>query len=78
MLQACDWYLIVGLGSLWLGAQITWVAPRPRQLRSGTVPTAPKGSAQAFMLFWLDQYGWLGLTLSTLGILSAGYGALCR
>lgn len=62
-----DWLIVVGLGALWLGAQIIWVAPLPRQLRRGEVPTAEKGSAAAFGLFWIDQYGWIGITLAVAG-----------
>lgn len=68
MLEGADWYLILGLGAAWLGAQIVWVAPLPRQLRGGEVPTAEKGSAAAFQLFWIDQYGWIGLTLLVGGL----------
>ena len=73
-MTTADWFIIIGLGALWLGALIVWVAPRPRQLRSGVVPTAPKGSNEAFMLFWLDQYGWLGISLCSAGLSAAGYG----
>ena len=70
-----DWLIITGLGALWLGSQIVWVAPLPRQLRRGGVPTAPKGSPQAFNLFWLDQYGYIGLVLVLAGVIlfSAGW-----
>ncbi|MGI9324411.1 MAG: hypothetical protein ACR2PZ_04275 [Pseudomonadales bacterium] len=77
-MTTADWFIIIGLGALWLGAQIVWVAPRPRQLRSGDVPTAAKGSSEAFMLFWLDQYGWLGICLCAAGLIAAGYGVLSR
>ncbi len=76
MLSSSDWWIIAGLGALWLGAQIIWVAPLPRQLRSGEKPTAAKGSSTAFMLFWLDQYGWIGISLALGGILAIGLGAL--
>ena len=66
-----NWLLIAGLGAAWLGWQIVWVAPLPRQLRRGDVPTAPKGSPEAFSLFWIDQYGWLGLALLGLGLAAA-------
>lgn len=75
-LQPDDWLVIVGLGALWLGAQIVWVAPLPRQLRRGEVPTAPKGTPQAFGLFWIDQYGYIGLTLALGGALLAIFGWL--
>lgn len=71
-----DWFLIVGLGAVWLGGQIVWVAPLPRQLRSGEKPTAEKGSAAAFGLFWIDQYGWIGLTLLAGGAALAIIGLL--
>lgn len=71
-----DWLTIVGLGAIWLGAQIIWVAPLPRQLRRGEVPTAEKGSAAAFGLFWIDQYGWIGLTLCVAGAIAVIAGRL--
>jgi hypothetical protein len=67
MWGASDWLIVLGLGAIWLGAQIIWVAPLPRQLRRGEVPTAEKGSAAAFGLFWIDQYGWIGITLAVAG-----------
>ena len=75
-LALADWLRIAGFGALWLGTQIVWVAPLPRRLRSGEVPTAPKGSPQAFGLFWLDQYGYIGLTLVVTGIVLLGAGWL--
>ena len=71
-----DWLVIVGLGAAWLGAQIVWVAPLPRQLRRGDRPVAEKGSAAAFGLFWIDQYGWIGLTLLAGGAAAALVGWL--
>jgi len=70
------WLAVIGLGCIWLGAQIVWVAPLPRQLRKGEVPTAAKGTPEAFGLFWIDQYGWLGLTLCALGVLLALVGVI--
>jgi hypothetical protein len=43
-------------------------APLPRQLRRGPTPVAEKGTPAAFGLFWMDQYGWFGVTLAVLGI----------
>ena len=68
------WLGIAGLGALWLGAQIALVAGLPRALRRGAVPSAEPGSPQAFMLFWLDQYSVIGLTLTIAGIALAGWG----
>jgi hypothetical protein len=76
MLNENDWLIILGLGAAWLGAQIVWVAPLPRQLRRGPVPRADKGSPAAFQLFWIDQYGWIGLTLLGAGLVSIALGAL--
>ncbi len=74
-LQAGDWGIIVGLGAIWLGLQILVVGRLPRALRAGPHPTAPKGSPAAFGLFWIDQYGYLGLTLAIGGALAATWGA---
>ena len=76
-----NWMLIFGLGMAWLGWQIVWVAPLPRQLRRVPVDGAageapPKDGKEAFMRFWLDQYAWIGLTLLALGLAAALAGAL--
>lgn len=76
MFEWTDWFVVCGLGAAWLGLQIVWVAPTPRQLRRGEVPSAERGSEAAFMLFWIDQYGWLGLVLSVGGLLLAAVGVL--
>ena len=75
-LQPNDWLIILGLGALWLGVQILVVGRPPRVLRPGPQPRAPKGTAEAFGLFWLDQYGTIGLTLAVGGALAALYGRL--
>jgi hypothetical protein len=74
-LGAHDWWIIVGLGAAWLGVQIVAVGRLPRALRRGPQPTAPKGSAAAFGLFWLDQYGAIGLVLAIGGLLAATWGS---
>ncbi|MCB1678430.1 MAG: hypothetical protein KDI16_07075 [Halioglobus sp.] len=71
-----EWSIIVGFGVLWLGIQIIWVAPVPRQLRRGEVPRAPRGTPEAFGLFWVDQYAWIGIGLTALGLLALGYGVI--
>jgi len=76
MLNETDWLIVLGLGAAWLGGLIVWVAPLPRQLRRGQVPQAAKGSAAAFQLFWIDQYGWIGLTLLIAGLVAIALGAL--
>ena len=60
-------YLIAaGLGLIWHGAQIVWIAPTPRQFKAD-VPKVEKGTPQAFQMFWLDQYAWIGIVLTVLG-----------
>lgn len=71
-----DWLIVVGLGAVWHGAQIIWVGGLPRQLRPGETPTAPKGTPEAFGLFWIDQYGYIGLTLALGGAAAALVGSL--
>jgi hypothetical protein len=75
-LRLHDWLIIAGLGAAWLGVQIVVVGGLPRALRSGPRPSAPKGTAAAFGLFWLDQYGFIGLTLALGGALAALWGRL--
>ncbi len=83
-------WLAIGLGCLWHGGQIVWVAPTPRLLQR-RLPHSPsqhgplqqekkaqavvsEDSAVAFQLFWLDQYAWIGITLVILGLLFCGLG----
>lgn len=71
-----DWLIVVGIGAFWLGWQIVWASPRlPRQLQRGETPKAPKGTPEAFGLFWIDQYGYIGLVLlfGGLGLALAGW-----
>jgi hypothetical protein len=69
--EASDWWIVCGLGALWLGAQILWAGRLPRALRRGPQPSAPRGTPEAFGLFWRDQYGALGLALAFGGALAA-------
>lgn len=73
-IDLAQWLGIAGLGAVWLGVQISVVAGLPRVMRRGDVPTAERGSPQAFMLFWLDQYSIIGLTLAISGVALAGWG----
>ena len=69
-----QWLGIGGAGSIWLGVQIVWVVGLPRALRRGDVPHAEPGSPQAFTLAWLDQYAYIGLALTGVGIALAAWG----
>lgn len=62
------WLIILGLGDMWLGLGILVVGGLPRQLRKGPQATAEKGTPEAFGLFWLDQYAYIGLTLALGGL----------
>ena len=73
-LESSDWLTIVGLGAAWLGVQIAVNAGLPRALRRGEVPRAEKGTSEAFMLFWMDQYSFIGLTLAIGGVVLAAVG----
>jgi hypothetical protein len=63
MIDWFAWRIIIGLGCMWLGGGIFIVKGLPRQLKRGPQPTAAKGTPEAFGLFWLDQYCYIGLTL---------------
>ena len=76
MLENTTWLIFFGLGSIWLGSQIFWVGGLPRQLQRGEVKTAEKGSERAFLLFWRDQYSWIGITLISAGIIFVLIGVL--
>lgn len=75
-LQPSDWSIIAGLGAIWLGVQIVAVGRLPRALRRGPQPRAPRGTPEAFGLFWLDQYGFLGLALALGGAIATLWGGL--
>ncbi|MFO1378243.1 MAG: hypothetical protein U1F14_14715 [Steroidobacteraceae bacterium] len=75
-LVLADWLVITGLGAAWLGWQIVAVGGLPRALRPRDEPPAPRGSPEAFLRFWLDQYCFIGLTLGLGGLVLAIGGAL--
>ena len=70
----------VGMGLLWHGLQVVWVAPVPSQLRKGTGDEGQgrsdledpadekKRQARRFQIFWLDQYAWIGIILVAMGL----------
>ncbi len=63
-----DLFVILGLAFCWMGTMVLIVGGLPRQLRRGEVPTAPPGTPEAFGLWWLDQYAYIGLTVLVLGV----------
>jgi hypothetical protein len=73
-LGSADWLIIAGLGAAWLGVQIAVNGGLPRVLRRGEVRRAEKGTPEAFMLFWMDQYSFIGLTLAVGGVVLAAVG----
>ena len=62
--------LTIGLGFLWHGALIYWVAGLPRQLKKTSKNITESDTEKSFILFWLDQYSWIGLLIIFIGILS--------
>tara|TARA_B100000809_G_C14795957_1_gene408452 strand:- start:395 stop:619 length:225 start_codon:yes stop_codon:yes gene_type:complete len=62
------WIIALGLGMAFHGLLILWVGGLPHALSSGESPSAEKGSPEAFGLFWLDQYSYIGLVLSLAGL----------
>ncbi len=75
MMSVLEWIPVVAAGALWHGWQILWVGGLPRALRRGETAQAEPGSNMAFQLFWLDQYAWIGMTLSALGLFGLLFGA---
>ena len=75
-MTVADWLVVVGLGAIWHGVQIVWVGGLPRQLRRGETATAAPGTPEAFGLFWIDQYGYIGVVLTVAGALTVVAGLL--
>ena len=75
-LPADFWAAAIGFGLIWIGALITANGGLPRQLKSGDQPAGEPGSERAFLLFWLDQYSYIGLTLLVAGAGLALWGLL--
>jgi hypothetical protein len=62
------WIVALGMGMAFHGLLILWVGGLPRALSPGESPTAEKGSPEAFGLFWLDQYSYIGVVLTLAGL----------
>ncbi|MDG2060926.1 MAG: hypothetical protein P8J93_03800 [SAR86 cluster bacterium] len=76
-MDAVFYSIVVGLGSLWLGFQIIWIAGLPKQLQSiKDSRVYSEGSKEAFMAFWFNQYAWIGFILILLGLISITVGAI--
>ena len=75
-MNGIPWFICLGCGAMWHGLQILWVEGLHRQLRKGEVERAEKGTQKAFMLFWFDQYAWIGISLSVIGIIFIIYGVI--
>lgn len=68
-------FVAIGLGLIWHGAQIIWVAPTASQFKKD-LPVLEPGSDAAFNRFWLDQYAWIGIGLVALGVFLIAVGVL--
>ena len=66
----------LGLGMVFQGALIIWVAGMPQTLMPGEAPKAEKGTPEAFGLFWIEQYRYIGLVLLLVGVALAVWGYL--
>jgi hypothetical protein len=70
------WIVALGMGMAFHGLLILWVGGLPRALSPGESPTAEKGSPEAFGLFWLDQYSYIGVVLTLAGLGLVVWGSL--
>jgi len=69
--------IVVGLGCVWLGSQIIWVAGLPKQFQFHQEKKNYEiGSEQAFMAFWFNQYAWIGAALVIFGLISISFGII--
>ena len=70
------WIVAIGMGMAFHGLLILWVGGLPNALSSGESPTAEKGSPEAFGIFWLDQYSYIGVVLTLAGLGLVVWGSL--
>ena len=68
------WLAAIGLGMTFHGLMILWVAGLPLTLQ-GRLPKAAKGTTEAFGIFWIEQYRFIGFSLVIAGsvLAAAGY-----
>ena len=69
------WIAAIGLGMAFHGLLILWVAGVPLTFR-GKLPVAEKGTPEAFGIFWIEQYRFMGFTLAVIGAAMAAWGYL--
>jgi hypothetical protein len=62
------WLACLGLGMFWQGILIVWVGGMPLMLRSADSQKPEKGTPGAFAYFWMEQYRFIGLILSLMGV----------
>ena len=70
------WLITLGLGFLFHGLLILWVGKLPWAFRTARKPNFQRGSSEAFQIFWLDQYSYIGLALSIFGLAQVFYGGI--
>lgn len=68
------WIMSLGLGMAFHGLLVLWVGGLPNALSPGPSPTAEPGTPEAFGIFWLDQYSYIGLVLAVAGTALAIWG----
>jgi hypothetical protein len=71
-----QWLMLLGCGGIWLGVQIAVVSGGPRLFQRAPPELAPKGTPARFGQFWIDQYAWIGVSLSVGGAVLVALGLL--
>ena len=71
-----SWLVCLGIGMIWQGLLITWVGGLPLAITRRGEAKPQAGTPEAFGFFWLEQYRFIGLTLSLTGFALTLYGGL--